>query len=461
MRTRLLVVLSVLSVLVVAGFALPLLIATSAARTQQFFLIRSADLDRFATYAERPDTGEGTAVLAQEVSAHNRLFGEGVVVVDRARQPLVESGLRSTDPGVGEAIDAALRNQPTPVLARITPWSAGVVLLWRPVGTGTSVHGAVVMRASTEAAARDVGRRWLWVIAGALAAAVSFAALAVALARWVLRPVHKLADGLGEVAAGRAGAQVSPRSGPPELRELASAFNRMSDAVRTSADQQRRLVADTSHQLRNPLAALRLRVDTLEGQVAEPGQVAYRSALAEMDRLEALLDGLLDLAAAESGATDRAASGDSDTASADIGDVVASRVDVWSPVADQSGVTVRTVSGAPALVRCTVSELQQLLDVLIDNSIRYAGRNATVSITWVSEDGRVRLAVGDSGPGMPASDRASATQRFWRGQTGDHTRGSGLGLAIAEQLTGARDGRLTLGEAPEGGLLVEVDLPCA
>lgn len=461
MRTRLLVVLSVLSVLVVAGFALPLLIATSAARTQQFFLIRSADLDRFATYAERAGTGEATTVLTQEVVAHTRLFGEGIVVADGSRHPLVESGLRTADPGVEEAVDAALRNQPTPVPLRITPWSAGTLLLWRPVGTGTSVHGAVVMRASTEAAARDVARRWLVVIGGALAVAVSFAALAVVLARWVLRPVHELAAGLGEVAAGRAGAHVSPRGGPPELRELASTFNRMSDAVRTSADQQRRLVADTSHQLRNPLAALRLRVDTLDGQIAEPGQAAYRSALAEMERLEALLDGMLDLATAESGATDRAAAGDADHARADVGEVVADRVDVWSPVADQSGVEVRTESGASAVARCTAAELQQLLDVLIDNAIHYAGRGAVVSIKWSDRDGRVRLAVSDSGPGLPAADRAKATQRFWRGRTGGPVRGSGLGLAIAEQLTRARGGRLTLGEAAEGGLLVEVELPCA
>ncbi|HZZ49189.1 MAG TPA: HAMP domain-containing sensor histidine kinase [Pseudonocardia sp.] len=461
MRTRLLVVLSVLSLLVVAGFALPLLIATSAARTQQFFLVRSADLDRFATYAERADTGDGTVVLTQEVHAHTRLFGEGIVVVDGARRPLVESGLRTMDPGVGEAVDAALRNQPTPVPARITPWSDDTVLLWRPVGTGTSVHGAVVMRGSTGVAARDVAGRWLWVIAGAVAAAVSFAALAVVLARWVLRPVRELADGLGEVAAGRAGAHVSPSGGPPELRELASTFNRMSDAVRTSADQQRRLVADTSHQLRNPLAALRLRVDTLESQVAPPGQVAYRSALAEMERLEALLDGLLDLAAAESGATDRAASGDADAARAEIGEVVASRVDVWGPVADSSRVTVRAAGTTPAVARCTAAELQQLLDVLIDNAIRYGGPDATVSITWSSGHGRVHLAVSDDGPGLSASDRAAATRRFWRGATGDQVRGSGLGLAIADQLAGARGGRLTLGEAPEGGLRVEVELPCA
>ncbi|WP_232665051.1 sensor histidine kinase [Pseudonocardia sp. TRM90224] len=458
MRFRLLLVLSAFSVAAVAAFALPLLGSTAAERTQRFVLERTADMDRFAALAQQP-AGSGT--LTREVQAYTELYGEGVVVVDRTGSPIVESGLRAVEPGVAAAIDAALRNQPANRPDRLGPWSTEPLLLSRPVGTGTQVGGAVVLRASPAAAATDIAASWTVVLLGALTAAIVFAAVALAVARWVLRPVAELAGGVGAVAAGRPGAHVSPHAGPPELRELAAAFNRMSDAVSTSAEQQRRLVADTSHQLRNPLAALRLRVDTLEGHVGEAGLGTYRSTIAEVDRLEALLDGLLDLASAESRATDVAAGGGSGAA-ADVPVVVAEQVALWAPVAARAGVRLESDGGPVAEAACSASELAQVLDVLLDNAVKYAGGGATVQVGWTVCDtvGGVTLAltVRDDGPGIATADLPLATQRFWRSSR--RARGSGLGLAIAEQLVGARDGRLRLDGAAGGGLQVRVELPC-
>ncbi|MEJ3657703.1 HAMP domain-containing sensor histidine kinase [Actinomycetes bacterium KLBMP 9759] len=454
MRFRLLLVLSAFSVAAVAAFALPLLGSTAAERTQRFVLERTADVDRFAALAQQP-SGSGT--LRREVQAYTALYGEGVVVVDRTGSPVVESGLRAAEPGVAAAIDAALRNQPANRPDRLGPWSTEPLLLSRPVGTGTQVGGAVVLRASPAAAATDIAASWTVVLLGALTAAIVFAAVALAVARWVLRPVAELAGGVRAVAAGRPGAHVSPHAGPPELRELAAAFNRMSDAVSTSAEQQRRLVADTSHQLRNPLAALRLRVDTLEGHVGEAGLGTYRSTIAEVDRLEALLDGLLDLASAESRATDVAAGGGSGAA-ADVPLVVAEQVALWEPVAARAGVRLESGGGPVAEAACTASELAQVLDVLLDNAVKYAGGGATVHVDWTVQAATLALTVRDDGPGIAPADLPLATQRFWRSSR--RARGSGLGLAIAEQLVGARDGRLRLDGAQGGGLLVRVELPC-
>ena len=107
---------------------------------------------------------------------------------------------------------------------------------------------------------------------------------------------RELLIGVRAVAAGERRAHVPGSSGPPEVRELSESFNRMSDAVTEAADQQRRLIADASHQLRNPMAALRLRMDTLSGQVKPEGVRAYTAGVAEIERLESLLDGLLALA---------------------------------------------------------------------------------------------------------------------------------------------------------------------
>jgi signal transduction histidine kinase len=326
------------------------------------------------------------------------------------------------------------------------------------VGTGTQVEGAVVLRAEPAAAAADIAAAWVAVLLGALLAAVACAALALLLARWVLRPIRELAAGVGEVAAGHPGAHVSPRAGPTELRELAAAFNRMSDAVATSAEEQRRLVADTSHQLRNPLAALRLRVDTLDPHVATAGRTTYRSTVVELDRLEALLDGLLDLASAESRATALAAGARPDDR-AELTAVVAERLDAWRPAALRAGVRLHAAPApAPVDAACTASEVGQLLDVLLDNAVKYAGRGATVEIGLRSSDGQALLEVRDDGPGLPAEQLRQATQRYWRAP-GSAARGSGLGLPIAERLVTARGGALRVTSPTDAGLVVTIELP--
>jgi signal transduction histidine kinase len=456
-RRRLLIVLSAFALAAVAGFAVPLLQSTAAGRTQEFVLTRAGDLDRFAALAQQATGPAGAGALAEEVQAHHAVYGEGVAVVDRSGRAIVEAGLRADDPAVAAAVDAALRNQPAVRPVALRPWSSEPILLARPIGTGTQVGGAVVLRAEPAAAAADIAVAWVAVLLGALLAALACAALALLLARWVLRPIRELAAGVGEVASGHPGAHVSPRAGPTELRELAAAFNRMSDAVATSAEEQRRLVADTSHQLRNPLAALRLRVDTLDPHIAPAARATYRSTVVELDRLEALLDGLLDLASAESRATALAAAarpGDR----VELGGVVAERLDAWRPAALDADVRLQASARAPVEAACTRSEVEQLLDVLLDNAVKYAGRGATVEITVGCRDGRALLEVRDDGPGLPAEQLEQATQRYWRAP-GSAARGSGLGLPIAQRLVTARGGTLRVSSPPGAGLVVTIELP--
>ena len=165
-------------------------------------------------------------------------------------------------------------------------------------------------------------------------------------------------------------------AGPPELRHFTSAFNTMAQVVRASLDRQRRLVADASHQLRNPLAAVRLRADTLEDHVAEAGRSTYGSMTAELDRLENLLQQLLRLARAEEVSGSRKVGLSAAVAdSTDLDDVIghASRSGSRSPTASVSNCVDR--SDNPGLaVQLARHDVEQLLDVALDNALRYAGR---------------------------------------------------------------------------------------
>ncbi|EWC64131.1 hypothetical protein UO65_0457 [Actinokineospora spheciospongiae] len=461
MRRRLLLVLLAFSVLAVAGFAVPLLGSTAANRTGEFARSRTADLARFATLAQQAVVEGSTDVLRAaeaedrlraEVLAHTAVFGDGVVVVDARRQVVVEAGMGATEPGVVAAVDAALRNQPRPAPDDLRPWSGGDLLFGQAVGTGNRVSGAVVLRSSVGPAVADITARWAVVLGAALAAAAACALLAVRLARWVLRPVAQLADGVHAVTAGRERAHVDVVAGPPELRGLAEGFNRMSDALAESAARQRALVADTSHQLRNPMTALRLRLDALTD--TDPGG-AHASVVAEVDRLQALLDGLLALASADSAATDLAAA--ATDARCDAALVFADRLEAWHAAAADAGITLAGPAGLVAAlpVRCAESELAQVLDVLLDNGIKYAGAGAAVRWTGSVDADRVRLRVADDGPGVAGADLPRLTDRFWRSGSGS---GSGLGLAIAERLVTARGGRMTI-HPGHPGLVVLLDLP--
>ncbi|WP_199432186.1 sensor histidine kinase [Qaidamihabitans albus] len=459
MRARLLLVLVVFALAAVAGFATPLLRSTAEQRTQQLAIGRDADIDRFVVLAQQAvDSGDTTA-LAADARRYAELYGEGVVVVDARREPLTQAGLSLTDPGVRAVVEGALRNQPGPQPPTLSPWSAEPVLLARPVGTGTRVAGAVVLRASVTPAAADVARRWTAVGLGALLAATAFVLLAMLLARWVVRPLHALEDGVRAVTAGRR-AQVPAGAGPRELRSLAASFNRMSDAVVESADQQRRLVADASHQLRNPLAALRLRVDSLGTSVSGEGRRAYEATVAEVERLESLADGLLALALAESTAT-RLAAGAPAGEPCDVAAVAADRADAWRAAADRAGVRLTLRGDGRVLADCPEPELAQVLDVVLDNAIHYAGRGARVELAWTFEpaDGLARLVVSDDGPGLSAEGLAKATDRFWRAGGDGAPRGTGLGLAIAHRQVTGRGGRLELRPVRPHGLAVRITLP--
>ncbi|GAB3672654.1 sensor histidine kinase [Saccharopolyspora tripterygii] len=445
MGKRLLLVLLTFSVLAVAGFAAPLLRATAAERTQQLVLARNADLDRFAGLADHAfGTGDAT-VLRAEARRYTDLYDEPLVVVDAARAPVVETGgARAAD--VAGPIDKALRNEPAGAVQWLRPWSREQLVRYRPVGDGTRVSGAVVMEASVRRATSDIAGQWVLIAAGALTALVVCGLLALVLSRWVLRPLADLGAGVRAISAGSRRSWVPADAGPPELRELAVSFNRMSEAVAEADERQRRLVADASHQLRNPMAALRLRVDALERRITPDGERTYRSTVGEVDRLEALLDRLLALATADE-ASDSGEPGD-------VAAVIDDRVRAWRPAADDAGISLSAPESASGRTALSTEELTQVLDVLLDNAVKYAA-GASVEVIW---DGRA-LTVADTGPGLSDEEISLASQRFWRADHHRGSRGSGLGLAIAGQLLAAHGGEMRIARTEPHGLSVHLDLP--
>src|SRR5262249_42571197 len=132
-----------------------------------------------------------------------------------------------------------------------------------PVNDGGEVIGAVLTVSTTQRVRRSIAVWWAALAAIGLLAVSAGVMTAFRLAGWVLRPVTVLDVVTHDIAAGDGMARVPTQQGPPELRRLAASFNEMADAVADALERQRAFVAHASHQLRNPLTALRLRVEEL------------------------------------------------------------------------------------------------------------------------------------------------------------------------------------------------------
>ncbi|MFC3501692.1 ATP-binding protein [Micromonospora krabiensis] len=453
MRRRLVISYLLLMVLVLIALETPLALTLATRETDRVRADRLADATRFASLAGPALRGGTPGPLDTELRSYDELYGIGAAVVDRDRRTVVASARWRTAVGTAEALDTALAGQQSSGPESVWPWEGGPVVVAVPINDGGEVLGAVVTVTPTDALRRTVSAWWaLLAVIGTLAV-VACVVLAFGLAGWVLRPVTELDAVTHEIAEGDRGARVQHRLGPPELRRLAASFNNMADAVSDVMDRQRAFVAHASHQLRNPLTALRLRVEELGPSLTDPqGRAEHRLALEETDRLALVLDALLTLARAERQENERV--------TVDAAEVAASRVAAWMPLARHRSVALRLATTAvPAYARTVPTAVDQALDALIDNAVKFSGPGGEVAVTVARCDGGVAVEVRDTGPGMTESQLGQATERFWRAPDVQNVDGAGLGLTIAAVLVDASGGRLTMRAGEPRGLVAGLWFP--
>ena len=438
-----------------AALAIPLALSLADHRTNALHTERERQLTTLADIA-----ASAGALDTELVERYHRVYGEGALIVDADGRTLAAAGLSGTDPGVTTAAERALSDAPAAPRPRIMPWDRRPMLEAKGIRRNGELVGAVVLGVDPATAAHDITVDWLWIAAGCIVLLGVAAVTAQSVTRWVLRPLVGLERAVEDMAGGIAG-QPAQVSGPPELRRFTSAFNAMAQAVHASLDHQRRLIADASHQLRNPLAAIRLRADTLEDHVAASGRPTYDSLSAELDRLENLLAQLLRLARAEEAShSHRTGLAAAVHDSTDLDSVARQRLDFWESTADRNDQRLRFDPAYPHLtVQMPRHDVEQLLDIALDNALRYSGTGTTVTVSTVPTDTGVELTVSDDGAGLPPDTITRAATRFWRGHT--DSQGTGLGLAIATEIAAAHGGLASVAKSPDGGLAVRYHLPAS
>jgi signal transduction histidine kinase len=455
MLRRMLVLYASLLLLVLAALEVPLAVAFAARGTQSLFIEQLNDTARFASLTEPAlRTGEMVALRA-ELTRYDDLYGIAAAVIDQNGAVVLSSrGGLDLDDTARLRVRDALSGERSDNKKVVWPWRREPMIVAEPVGLGGRVVAAVITISPTTAVRDHTLTRWAELAAAGLAALLVFGFAAVPLTRWVLRPVRRLEEVTGELSAGQWQARVPVTTGPAELRRLGEHFNAMVTAVGQVLEQQRSFVSYAGHQMRNPLATLRLRVENLAPHVPPDGETDLALAIDEVTRLGRILNGILELARAEGGGYCIGV--------VDCGRVARERVDAMRHNA--SGVRVRHRGAKHAAVLAAHDGVGQILDALLDNAIKFAGRGSAVTVTvsrpFGTADGPVvAIDVVDDGPGLSASDLANATQRFWRSPEHQNIDGTGLGLSIATALTEASGGGLQLRPAHPHGLHATVVLP--
>ena len=264
-------------------------------------------------------------------------------------------------------------------------------------------------------------------------------------------PLEDVADAMRALSRGESGDVPEAKPGAPrEVVDVVEATATLQESLRRSQEQQEQLVQDAGHELRTPLAALRANVQFAARTATDATtQESLTAAQAELDELGRLVEELLALAARDEPVRE--------VVEIDIRGAVTAAAERLTR-RTQRDVTV-DLPDRPVPMRVDPVGIAEIVGNLLDNAAKFARPPAAIVVAVVDHGSEVVIEVRDGGPGIPEAERAAVFDRFHRTPDARAIPGSGLGLAIVASAVAEERGTVTLGDAPEGGLLVRVSLP--
>lgn len=282
--------------------------------------------------------------------------------------------------------------------------------------------------------------------------------LAIVLSRSVAAPLRNIARATRNVARGNYRQRV-PVTGPPEVRNLATDFNRMTEEVQRSEQTLRDFLMNISHELKTPLTSIRgFSNAILDGTIDDLEGIQRSAAVIsdESDRVLRLVTELLDLSRIEAGQISM------QFEELNVEELLNHVREVFAIRSEDAGIEFRVRCAACPPVRGDFDRLEQVMNNLLDNAFRHTPRGGLVEVAAVEvQPGRVHVSVTNTGPGIPAEDLPHLFERFYRSEQGGRTNGKGygLGLAISKEIVRAHGGRIWAASEPGGTTTFAFTLP--
>ncbi len=285
---------------------------------------------------------------------------------------------------------------------------------------------------------------------GAAAPIALLATILLIVFRWIIwskmRPVKQLASTINK----RSVEDLRPLpidGAPSEIQPFVAAINRLLARTNASIQQQRRFIADASHELRTPVTALSLISENLASEDSQHDRQQQLRMLSKgCTRLSTLTEQLLDLARLQNAASSEFVTID---AKALTKDVVAGLF----PLAEAKNIDLGVVAHTDAVLADQQGGLRQLIENVLSNAILYTPHGGTIDVCLTRDADRVVLTVADTGPGIAEHELAKVLEPFYRATTNAQS-GNGLGLAICHEIAGRLNGQITLSNRASGGLKV-------
>jgi signal transduction histidine kinase len=449
LRARLLVALSYVLLLAILALLVPLVVSV---RDRVDAEVKSESLKAAEILAATANGARQSQLPGLTRQAATELNGRVVVVgpQGRVRADSAGPGTVGDDYSNRPEIAGALRRHTVQGERASQTLGQRILATAVPMLSGPNVSGAVRITQSVKAVDTAVNRATLGLaLIGGVVLVLGLGAGAL-IAGQVARPVRRLDEVAARVAAGDLAAR-APVEGSAEQRRLARTFNEMTARLGRLLEGQREFVADASHQLRTPLAGMRLRIEEAQATTTDPdAREQLDAALEEVDRLSAMVSELLLLS--QSGEPDAPAE------PLDLAAAARRAAERWAGAATARRATVEARDGTPSPpAHGARADVDRILDVLVENALAYGPDGQRIVVTA----GRGRIEVLDEGPGLAPDEAEAVFERFHRGRAGRAgPPGTGLGLPIARELSRRWGGDVRF-EPGDGGARAVVTLPLA
>ena len=293
-------------------------------------------------------------------------------------------------------------------------------------------------------------------LSAGIAAAVVL--LSFILSRMLTRKISALLTGIRKVREG-AYEHRTHIPGRDEIAQIGEEFNSLTDRLQTTETLRRRFVSDASHELKTPLAAIRLLTDSIlqtDNMDMETVRDFVTDIGSEAERLSRITEDLLRLTRLDSNQVDP-------PEVVEVAPVLEQVMRMMSLLAQEKGTELTCQTGGDCRVLATKGEGHQGIYNLTDNAVKYSGSHGSVRVELRRDGNDVVLTVADNGPGIPEEDLPRVFERFYRVDKARSRAagGTGLGLSIVQDTVTKRGGTVSAANRPEGGAVFTVRWPAA